>query len=135
MVQGISLVLVTAFVVVNLLVDMLYAVLDPRVALESRPPCGPDPRRVCRCPGRVGSGPGAEPARDIRDETEVSCILISHNLAVVRQLTDETLVLEHGTVVERGPTARVLDHPGHPCTHRLRASVPRPGWKPRRQGL
>ena len=37
-VQGISLVLVTAFVVVNLLVDMLYAVLDPRVALESSPP-------------------------------------------------------------------------------------------------
>ena len=37
-VQGISLVLVTAFVVVNLLVDVLYTVLDPRVALENRPP-------------------------------------------------------------------------------------------------
>src|SRR5262252_10699047 len=35
-VQGISLVLVTAFVVVNLLVDVLYAVLDPRVAVGSR---------------------------------------------------------------------------------------------------
>ena len=35
-VQGISLVLVTAFVVVNMLVDMLYAVLDPRVTLGSR---------------------------------------------------------------------------------------------------
>jgi peptide/nickel transport system permease protein len=35
-VQGISLLLVTAFVVVNLLVDMLYAVLDPRVSLGSR---------------------------------------------------------------------------------------------------
>jgi peptide/nickel transport system permease protein len=35
-VQGISLVLVTAFVVVNLLVDVLYAVLDPRVVLGSR---------------------------------------------------------------------------------------------------
>jgi peptide/nickel transport system permease protein len=37
-VQGISLVLVTAFVVVNLLVDVLYAVLDPRVMLGSRGP-------------------------------------------------------------------------------------------------
>ena len=37
-VQGISLVLVTAFVVVNLLVDVLYAVLDPRVALGSGSP-------------------------------------------------------------------------------------------------
>jgi len=35
-VQGISLVLVTAFVVVNLIVDILYAVLDPRVSLGSR---------------------------------------------------------------------------------------------------
>jgi len=35
-VQGISLVLVTAFVVINLVVDVLYAVLDPRVALGSR---------------------------------------------------------------------------------------------------
>jgi peptide/nickel transport system permease protein len=36
-VQGISLVLVTAFVLVNLLVDIMYAVLDPRVTLESGP--------------------------------------------------------------------------------------------------
>ena len=35
-VQGISLVLVTAFVVINVVVDLLYAVLDPRVALGSR---------------------------------------------------------------------------------------------------
>ena len=69
---------------------------------------------------------------DIRDETQVSYLLISHDLAVVRQLTDETLVLHRGAVVERGPTARILDHPGHPNTQRLRASVPRPGWKPMR---
>jgi ABC-type glutathione transport system ATPase component len=69
---------------------------------------------------------------DIRDETHVSYILISHDLAVVRQLTDEAIVLQRGQVVERGPTARVLDDPGHPYTRRLRASVPRPGWKPGR---
>ena len=72
---------------------------------------------------------------DIRDETHISYVLISHDLAVVRQLTDETLVLHRGTVVERGPTARVLDHPEHPYTQRLRASVPRPGWKPMRHCL
>jgi ABC-type glutathione transport system ATPase component len=71
---------------------------------------------------------------DIRDETHVSYILISHDLAVVRQLTDETIVLHRGTVVERGLTAHVLDNPEHPCTQRLRASVPRPGWKPRHRG-
>jgi peptide/nickel transport system ATP-binding protein len=72
---------------------------------------------------------------DIRDETRVSYILISHDLAVVRQLTDEAIVLHRGTVVERGPTARVLDDPQDPYTQRLRASVPRPGWKPRRRAL
>jgi len=72
---------------------------------------------------------------DIRDETRVSYILISHDLAVVRQLTDEAIVLRRGQVVERGPTARVLDDPQHPYTKRLRASVPRPGWKPRRGEL
>jgi len=72
---------------------------------------------------------------DIRDETRVSFVLISHDLAVVRQLTDEALVLRRGKVVERGPTARVLDDPQHPYTQRLRASVPRPGWKPRRGEL
>jgi oligopeptide transport system ATP-binding protein len=67
---------------------------------------------------------------DIRDQTGVSYILISHDLAVVRQLTDEVIVMRNGKVVEHGPTAQVLDHPQHPYTQRLRDSVPRPGWKP-----
>jgi ABC-type microcin C transport system duplicated ATPase subunit YejF len=69
---------------------------------------------------------------DIRDSTGVSYILISHDLAVVRQLTEETIVLHRGRVVERGATASVLDDPQDSYTQRLRASVPRPGWKPRR---
>jgi oligopeptide transport system ATP-binding protein len=72
---------------------------------------------------------------DIRDSTGVSYILISHDLAVVRQLTDETLVLYRGRVVEQGATASVLDSPQDGYTKRLRASVPRPGWQPRRGQL
>jgi ABC-type glutathione transport system ATPase component len=72
---------------------------------------------------------------DIRDETGISYVLISHDLAVVRQLTEETLVMWRGTVVERGPTGQVLDDPRHDYTRRLRASVPRPGWKPRRTAV
>ena len=70
---------------------------------------------------------------DIRAETGVSYLLISHDLAVVRQLADTTIVLRRGQVVERGPTGQVLDDPQHDYTKRLRASVPRPGWKPTRQ--
>src|ERR1022692_687800 len=72
---------------------------------------------------------------DIRDSTGVSYVLISHDLAVVRQLTDDAIVLHRGVVVEEGPTANVLDAPQHEYTKRLRASVPRPGWKPRRGAL
>jgi ABC-type glutathione transport system ATPase component len=67
---------------------------------------------------------------DIRDRTDVSYVLISHDLAVVRQLTDETIVLRRGRIVERGPTGAVLDDPKDEYTKLLRACVPRPGWKP-----
>ena len=70
---------------------------------------------------------------DIREETSVSYVLISHDLAVVRQLTEEVIVMRRGRVVERGATARVLDHPEDDYTKLLRSSVPRPGWKPERR--
>ena len=70
---------------------------------------------------------------DIRDETGVSYVLISHDLAVVRQLADEVIVMNRGRVVESGPAARVLDNPREEYTKRLRASVPHPGWKPARR--
>jgi ABC-type glutathione transport system ATPase component len=72
---------------------------------------------------------------DIRAQTGVSYVLISHDLAVVRQLTDQAIVLYRGQVVERGPTARILDDPQDSYTRRLRASVPRPGWKPARRAM
>ena len=70
---------------------------------------------------------------DIRTRTGVSYILISHDLAVVRQLTDDCVVMQRGKIVERGPSDQVLDHPQHPYTQLLRASVPGPGWKPVRR--
>ena len=38
--------------------------------------------------------------------------------------------MQRGVVVEQGVTADILDHPKHPYTQMLRASVPGPGWKP-----
>jgi ABC-type glutathione transport system ATPase component len=70
---------------------------------------------------------------DIRAAEEISYILISHDLAVVRQVTDDALVMERGRVVERGPTGDLLDAPQHAYTRLLRRSVPEPGWKPRRR--
>jgi len=70
---------------------------------------------------------------EIRETTGVSYLFISHDLAVVRHLTDDVIVMHRGQVVERGPTARVLEEPEHEYTQRLRGSIPTPGWKPRRR--
>jgi ABC-type glutathione transport system ATPase component len=70
---------------------------------------------------------------DIRDKTGVSYVLISHDLAVVRQITDQAVVMYRGAIIERGPTAQVLDAPEKPYTQLLRSSVPGPGWRPRRR--
>jgi ABC-type glutathione transport system ATPase component len=70
---------------------------------------------------------------DIREATGVSYVLISHDLGVVRQLTETCVVMQHGRIVERGETGRVLDHPEHDYTRALRECVPRRGWRPVRR--
>ncbi len=71
---------------------------------------------------------------DVRAETGVSYLLISHDLAVVRQITDDIIVMFEGQVVERGATRDVLDDPQNDYTKLLRSSVPTAGWRPRRRG-
>ena len=58
-------------------------------------------------------------------ETGMALLIISHDLGVVAELADEVIVLYAGRAVERGPTARVLDHPRHPYTIGLIAAHPR----------
>lgn len=70
---------------------------------------------------------------DIRAETSVTYILISHDLAVIRHLTETCVVMQHGRVVEEGETETVLDHPQAQYTKLLRASAPEPGWRPKRR--
>jgi ABC-type glutathione transport system ATPase component len=67
---------------------------------------------------------------DIREQTGVAYVFVSHDLAVVRHVTDEVIVMRGGQIVERGETGSVLDNPQHEYTRLLRASVPRPGWVP-----
>jgi len=70
---------------------------------------------------------------DIRATSGISYLFVSHDLGVVRQVTDTCLVLNRGRVVETGATGDVLDHPQHPYTQALLDAVPKPGWQPRRR--
>ncbi len=65
---------------------------------------------------------------ELRRETGISYVFVSHDLAVVRYITDTAIVMRHGRVVERGETERILRSPQHPYTRLLLDSIPSPGW-------
>jgi peptide/nickel transport system ATP-binding protein len=57
-------------------------------------------------------------------QTGVALLFITHDLAVVRQMTDRVIVLRRGEVVEAGRTEHLLDRPTHPYTRALVEAVP-----------
>lgn len=61
---------------------------------------------------------------DLKSRLQLTLIFVSHNLAVVRQISDDVLVLYHGEVVEHGTTAAVFENPVAPYTRTLIDSVP-----------
>jgi peptide/nickel transport system ATP-binding protein len=63
--------------------------------------------------------------RRLADEYDLTLVLVSHDLGVVRYLCDDVMVLRSGVVVERGRTADVFSSPQHEYTRSLLAAVPR----------
>ncbi|HEY0831218.1 MAG TPA: ATP-binding cassette domain-containing protein [Candidatus Dormibacteraeota bacterium] len=61
---------------------------------------------------------------DLRSRLRLTTLFISHNLNVVRYVSDRSAVMYKGRIVEMGPTKQLYDSPVHPYTRLLIASVP-----------
>jgi peptide/nickel transport system ATP-binding protein len=68
--------------------------------------------------------------RDLQDELGLAYVFISHDLGVVRFISDEVLVMKDGEVVEQASAALLLAAPQQDYTRRLLSAVPR-GWVPK----
>lgn len=62
--------------------------------------------------------------RDLHQQLGLTMLFISHNLAVVRYVSDYVAVMNHGELLEFGPADGVLSDPSHPYTRELLDSAP-----------
>lgn len=69
---------------------------------------------------------------DIRDEYRTAFLIITHNLAVARHVSNRVAIMYLGRIVEAGPTAEIFRAPRHPYTAALLASEPVPDPRKRR---
>ncbi len=69
----------------------------------------------------------------LQHDRGVSYIFISHNMAVVRHISDRIIVLYRGRIIEEGDAEEICDRPLHPYTRSLLASVPIPDVRAQRE--
>lgn len=62
---------------------------------------------------------------DLQEEFGLTYVFISHDLAVVKYMADEILVMNQGEIVERGSSEEIYDRPQHPYTQQLLGAIPR----------
>jgi oligopeptide/dipeptide ABC transporter ATP-binding protein len=62
--------------------------------------------------------------RDLQERLGLTYLFVSHDLAVVRYMSDRLAVMYGGRIVEEGPRERLFENPLHPYTHALLASIP-----------
>lgn len=73
--------------------------------------------------------------KDLQAREHLSMLFISHDLRIVRELSDRVLVLYLGHIVEAGPVDQVFSSPKHPYTEALLQSVPRHPAEPAKKRI
>jgi peptide/nickel transport system ATP-binding protein len=68
--------------------------------------------------------------QNLQNDLGVSYLFITHDLATVKAIADEVVVMLKGKIVEKGPRDKILNNPSHDYTKRLLSSVPKmdPDW-------
>ena len=62
--------------------------------------------------------------RDIQERTQMSVIIITHDMGVIAEMADDVIVMYLGRVVESGPVDEIFHQPKHPYTQALLRSIP-----------
>jgi oligopeptide/dipeptide ABC transporter ATP-binding protein len=91
--------------------------LNPRLVIADEPTAGLDVSvqgEILNLMGRL------------QRELGLTYLLITHNLAIVRHVSDRLAVMYLGRLVETGPTDAIFARPAHPYTHALLAAQPEP---------
>ena len=70
---------------------------------------------------------------DLQDQLKISYLIISHNLPVVRHVSDKFAIMYLGRFVEQGNAEAIFNRPGHPYTKALLEGVPQPDPDKRRE--
>ncbi|MEM6310223.1 MAG: ABC transporter ATP-binding protein [Pseudomonadota bacterium] len=71
---------------------------------------------------------------ELQKSENMGLLFITHDLGIVRRIADRVCVMEHGVIVEQGPTAEIFGAPKHPYTQKLLSAEPtgRPAPVPER---
>ena len=67
--------------------------------------------------------------KDLQKEFSLAYLFISHDLDVVRFMSDQMIVMKQGEIVEQGASAEIYANPQHPYTQELLGAIPK-GWTP-----
>ena len=89
--------------------------LDPRVLIADEPTTALDVTTQAQILALI---------RDLQKRKKTAVLFITHDFGVVAEIADRVAVMQHGSIVEQGDAAAILNHPQHPYTRKLIAAVP-----------